>query len=25
MELITKSFDLSNVIKVIQNGRRHSI
>ncbi|NXH10085.1 GUC1C protein, partial [Bucco capensis] len=25
MELITKSFDLSNVLKVIQNGRRHSI
>uniref|UniRef100_A0A8B9ZB69 Guanylate cyclase activator 1C n=1 Tax=Buteo japonicus TaxID=224669 RepID=A0A8B9ZB69_9AVES len=23
MELITKSFDLSNVLKVIQNGRRH--
>ncbi|XP_010281507.1 PREDICTED: guanylyl cyclase-activating protein 1-like [Phaethon lepturus] len=25
MELITKSFDLSNVLKVIQSGRRHSI
>lgn len=25
MELITKSFDLSNVLKVIQNGRRHSV
>ncbi|XP_074672922.1 guanylyl cyclase-activating protein 3 isoform X3 [Strix aluco] len=25
MELITKTFDLSNVLKVIQSGRRHSI
>ncbi|XP_030327764.1 guanylyl cyclase-activating protein 3 isoform X2 [Strigops habroptila] len=25
MDLITKNFDLSNVLKVIQNGRRHSI
>ncbi|KFP14791.1 Guanylyl cyclase-activating protein 3, partial [Egretta garzetta] len=25
MELITKSFDLSNVLKIIQSGRRHSI
>uniref|UniRef100_A0A8C9FRS5 EF-hand domain-containing protein n=1 Tax=Pavo cristatus TaxID=9049 RepID=A0A8C9FRS5_PAVCR len=25
MELITKSFDLSNVIKVIQNGREHDV
>ncbi|KAL9867249.1 guanylyl cyclase-activating protein 3 isoform 1-T1 [Geothlypis trichas] len=25
MELITKSFDLSNVLKVIQNGRRNSV
>ncbi|XP_021143390.1 guanylyl cyclase-activating protein 3 isoform X1 [Columba livia] len=25
MELITKSFDLSNVLKVIQSGRRHSV
>ncbi|XP_005237515.1 guanylyl cyclase-activating protein 3 isoform X2 [Falco biarmicus] len=25
MELITKNFDLSNVLKVIQNGRRHSV
>ncbi|XP_074754978.1 guanylyl cyclase-activating protein 3 isoform X2 [Athene noctua] len=25
MELITKTFDLSNVLKVIQSGRRHSM